>query len=124
MPVEFEHVETVGGNVVGGTGEGHEEETEHGALKPEVGTQGEGYACQRRSEQYLCQQNPPSFCLYKVDKRTPQRFDNPGQAEPTGVKTNFAIGQAHLHIEHDSNGGYDNIGQTFSDVKGRNPCPG
>ena len=39
--VEFQHVVTVGSNVVSGAAESHEEEEEHRALKPERGIQRE-----------------------------------------------------------------------------------
>ena len=50
MTVEVQHIETVGCNVVGGTGESHEEEEEHRALKPERSIQRKGHTGERQAQ--------------------------------------------------------------------------
>ena len=123
MLVEFQHIIAIGGNIVGGTGKGHQEEAEHGALKPEVGVQGEGDACQRRAQQQLHGEYPPAFGLTQVDKRTPEGFDNPGQAQPTGIKAYLCVCQSHLHIKHYGDGCHNDIGQTLCHVERGYPHP-
>ncbi len=49
MLVEFQHIITVGGDVVCSTRECHQEETEHRPLEPKVGVQRESHSRQRRA---------------------------------------------------------------------------
>ena len=83
--VEFYHIESVGGDVVGGTAEGDEEEQAHRGLKPEGGGNGERYARKRGTYQRLHGEHPPALGLQQVDKRAPQWFDHPRQGKPSRV---------------------------------------
>ena len=45
VTVEPQHIETIGSNVVGGTGEGHQPEEGQGALQPIGARDGKGHTC-------------------------------------------------------------------------------
>ena len=122
--VEFEHVVAVGGNVVRGTRKRHEEEAEHGALKPERRIERERYACQRRAEQGLHGQHPPALGLVEVDKRAPEGLDDPRQAEPAGVERNICVAHAQLHVHHYGHAHHNHVGKAFGHVESWNPTPG
>jgi len=79
---EPQHVEAVGGDVVGGTGEGHQPEEGQGALQPVGGGDGEGHTAEGGAYEQLHGDDPPAFGLDDVDERAPQGFDDPWQVEP------------------------------------------
>ena len=116
MAVQFEHVETVGGNVMSGTAEGHEEEEKHRALEPKGRVEREGNSCQRRAEEHLHEQHPPALGLVEIHKGTPQGLYHPGKAEPTRVEGNLGVRKPHLCVHHNGDGHDDHIGKSFADV--------
>ena len=121
--IELEHVVTVGGNVVGGAAECHQEKEEHRALKPERGVERERHAGKRRAEQRLHRQHPPPFRLVQIHEGAPERLDDPRQSEPARVKANLAVAHSQLHVHHHSHRHYDDVWQPLGDVKCGNPRP-
>ena len=120
---QFEHVETIGGDVVGGAREGHHPEEEQGALQPEVGRDGECHAAKGCAHQQLHGDYPPSFGFYQVNKWTPEWLEHPREIQPTGVEGYLGIAQPHLLVHDDRDGHHGHIGQSFGKVQRRNPAP-
>ena len=123
MVVQLKHVVAVGGNVVGGTGESHQEEEGHSALEPEGSVQRKSHTRQRRAQQQLHGQHPPALGAIEVDKGTPQRLDDPRQSQPAGIEGNVCVCQSQLHIHDYGHRHHHHVGQSFGDIKGRYPRP-
>ena len=121
--VESEHVEAVGSDVVGGTREGHHPKEEQRSLQPERGGDGEGDPSEGRSDEQFHRHNPPSLGADEVDKGAPQRFNDPRQVEPRGIKGDLGIAQTELFVENEGDGHHSHIGQSLRKIEGRNPPP-
>ena len=89
MLIQLYHIETIRRNIVGGTTEGDEEEETHRCLEPEGSRQRKGDSGKSCSDERLHRQYPPALGLQQVDERTPQRFDNPRQGEPSSIETHL-----------------------------------
>ncbi len=79
---ECEHIESVGGNVVGSAHERHDPEHSQCSLKEARQRQGECKSTQPDANKKLHRHRPPPLGTYKVDKRAPKRFYDPRQIEP------------------------------------------
>ena len=122
--LEAEHVEAVGGDVVGGTREGHQPETGQGSLQPVGGGDGEGHATEGGAYEQLHGDNPPALGLDDVDERAPQGFDDPRQVEPRRVERDIGVRQSETLIHDERDGHHSHVGETFCEVKGGHPGPG
>ena len=120
---ESEHIEAVGGDVVGSTGKGHQPEESQRALQPVGGRDGEGYATEGSTYQQLHGYYPPALGHDDVDERAPQRLDNPRQIEPRGIKRNVCVAEAQTFIHNERDGHHSHIGQTFCEIEGGHPGP-
>ena len=121
---QSDDVEAVGGDVVGGTGEGDEHEHGERALQPEVGGHGECHERQGDAHDELHRHNPPALGLEVVDDGAPDGLDDPGQTEPAGVEGDLLVGESEL-LEHDEGDEHDGReGQCLAEIEGGHPCVG
>jgi len=118
------HIKAVGCNIVGGRTESRQPEKSHAGLNPKGGGQTESHASEKGSDQQLHQHYPPAFAFDDIYKRTPKKFNGPGQVEPGSVKSDVGIGHAKALVEYYRNGHYGNIRQTFAKIQTGNPAPG
>ena len=118
-----QHIESVGGDVVGGGAEGHQPEHGQGGLEEMARRDGEGNAGQSRSQQQLGDDNPPPFGAEQVDKRAPQGLDDPGQVQPAGVEGYLRVRDAHPLVHHQRENHDRYVGQAFGEVERRYPIP-
>lgn len=122
--VEADHVEAVGGDVVGSAGEGHEPEEAERPLQPERRGYGEGHTAEGCSDEQLHGDDPPPLGLDDVDQGAPQGLDDPGEIEPRGVERDLCVAQPQLFVEHERNGHDGHVGQSFCEIQGGHPGPG
>ena len=85
---------------------------------------GQGRSDKSRTDQHLHGQDPPSLGLDNIDERTPEGFNHPREIQDTGIRGDIGVRHAHL-LEHDRRDRVHNeIGNSFREIKGRNPKPG
>ena len=120
---ESEHVEPVGGDVVCGRAERHEPEDGQCGLEEMVGGESERHARQSRSQKELHADNPPPFGSQQVDKRAPERLDDPGQVEPAGVERHVGIGNSHPLVHHQRQDHDRHVRKSFREIESGHPCP-
>ena len=122
--LEAEHVEAVGGDVVGGRAEGHDPEEGEGVAEEAGRRDRQGDAGERRPDQELHRDDPEPLRPEHVDEGAPERLDHPGEVEPGRVEGDVGIGDAETLVEdHRDRHGHD-VGGAFGEVEGRDPCPG
>ena len=89
--VEGEHVETVGGDVVGGGGKGEEPEYAERDLEKRGSRNGEGHAAEGGADQELQEDDPLALGAEEFDEGTPEGFDDPGEVEPARIERDVRI---------------------------------
>ena len=113
---EGEHVEAVGGDVVGGRGEAHQPEYGQGELEEERRGDGKGDAGQCESYDPLHGECPPALGADNVDKGAPEWLDDPGEVQPAGVEGDVGVGDAQALVHDDRDGHHGHVGETLREV--------
>ena len=71
----------------------------------------------------LHRENPPTLASEYVDKRTPERFDEPWQADDGGHQTEGAVVQPHVLEDRQRYGVDDEVRKALCEIEGRDPQP-
>ena len=95
---ERRHIDTVGGNVVGGTAQG--DNGKHGYADGEERgqLQGERHAGEHESCDDLRQHDKVFLGFVDFEERAPQGFECPGQHDDAGPEGNLRIAHAHALV--------------------------
>ena len=120
---EGQHIESVSGNVVGGTGEGGNPE-QYENYRISLGRDRQSHQNETERNKDLHSRHPPSFGTDNIHEGTPQRLDDPGQIEKTGQQGHLPVGHTHT-VEH--NHGYavhDKIRNSLCEIESGHPKPG
>ena len=119
-----EHVEAVGGDVVGGRGESHQ--PQHGQRPTEEmrPRQGQRHHRQRQPEPELQHHDPAPLAAQQVHQRPPQRLDHPGQVQPLVYERDLGVGDAQVLVHHHRQRHHHDVGQAFAEVERGDPAPG
>lgn len=92
--LQSQHIETVGGDVVGGGAESQQPQTGEAIADRMRPGEAERHAAESRTDDDLHDDDPPSFGFQKVYQRAPQGFDHPREVQPAGVKSDVGVGHA------------------------------
>ena len=88
---QSEHIKTVGGDIVGGGGEGHQPEHGQGGGEKAAYGEHEGYRGHAHGYHHLHGEHPPTLGADDIHEGAPEGLDDPRQIEPRGVEGEFGV---------------------------------
>ena len=121
--VQGQHVKTVGRDVVRGRGKGQQPEHGQAHLQELGARQGQRHRGQRSAERKLQGHDPAAFAPEQIHQRAPQRFDHPGQVQPTGEQRDVGIAHAQVLVHHHAERHHHHIRQALAEVQRGHPAP-
>ena len=78
---------------------------------------------ERSANDELQAHNPKSFRAKPVHQWRPQRFDDPGQGQPAGIKCDIGIRNLEILIHHHRQGRHHDVRDSLREIERRYPAP-
>ncbi len=122
--LERQHVEAVGGDVVGRRGEGEQPQDRERHLEEMRHRQRERHQRQRGADRELHREDPDALGREHVDERRPDRLHDPRQVEPARVQRDVGVGDAERLVHDDRHRHHHHERDRLGEVEGGNPAPG